>query len=132
MDVKRLLKLARRMPDVPIRQAVQFITLLAAAEKSEDLAAHEVKAICAALGQAFNKIRRTAGLTRRQFCEKSKITDGWLTAIEQGRASLNAYPPALFNVMLFGSENMAEELLAEYEKALGPRPTMMDMMEPQT
>ena len=107
------------MPEVSIPQAAQFITLLAAAEKSKDLTEPEVKAIKVALGQAFNQIRRNARITRRQFCEKANIPDSWLSSIEQGKAALASYPPALFNVMLYGSENMAADMLAEYERQLG-------------
>lgn len=123
MNLKKLKKLARRIPDISVPQSVEFITLLAAAERANDLTGQDVKELKFDLGQAFRRMRERARLSRKQFCERTGISDAQLTMLESGRAGMTAYAPALFALSLHGTENMLEEasqMEARWEPELSP------------
>lgn len=119
MNVKKLIKIARKLPDIQISQAVQFVTLLAAFEKATDLSDMERDGVKVALGDAFRRMRQRARLTQKQFCDLAGISQQQLSLLESGKAGINAYAPAFFTLSVGGTEAMLEKA-SELEAAMQP------------
>lgn len=125
MDIKRLKKLARRLPHISVAQSVEFITLLAAAERANELSEEESKEVKKAFGQAFKNMRLATRLTQKQFCEKAGLSQQQLSALESGKAGINAYAPAFFALGVYGTSSLLEKA-SELEASWGTSETPVE------
>lgn len=114
ISIKRLKKIARKLPDVSTLQAIEFITMLAAIERATDMTEEESREIKTTLGQAFRNMRNRTQMTQKVFCEKTGISQAQLSILESGKAGINAYAPAFFSLSVFGTEAILEKV-KEYE-----------------
>jgi DNA-binding transcriptional regulator YiaG len=110
INIKRLKKIARRLPDVSTVQAIEFVTMLAAIERATDMTEEDSREIKTALGQAFRNMRNRTQMTQKVFCDKTGISQAQLSILESGKAGINAYAPAFFSLSVFGTEAILEKV----------------------